>query len=253
MRMNGNIIDTHAHLNELDGLHSELAKARRAGIAGIIGVGMDLSSNRRILEIAEEHPGFVFPAIGYHPWEIRTAEIDATLVFLEENIDRCVAIGEVGLDYKARVKKTLQREVFTEIIMLAVRHKKILILHCRYSHQRVFSMISDGAVEKAIFHWYTGSLDFLGSILDAGYFISATPALVYSPPHQEAIRNAPLERILIETDCPVSYQGRKAGPRAIFTSLREVARIKAMPESTIAAVTGKNATALFGLASWGLA
>lgn len=241
------LIDGHAHLNELKDIPGDFARAKDTGVTAIIGVGMDLASNKRILALADEYPGFVFPAIGFHPWEIRKNEIDDTLSFLEENIHRCVALGEVGLDYKARIKKDLQRDVFREIITLAVRYDKILILHCRYSHQRVFSMITDGGVRRAVFHWYTGSRGLLHNIIDAGYYISATPALQYSPPHQEAVREAPIERILIETDCPVEYQGKASRPSDILITAGETARIKGLTLAEIARITTENTKALYNL------
>ena len=159
------LIDGHAHLNELPDILQDLETARERGVAAVIGVGMDVASNRRILEIARAHPGFVFPAVGYHPWEIRRDNMDDTLAFVEAHLAECVALGEVGLDYKAKVNKNLQREVLHEIITLAVTYDKVLILHCRYSHQRVFDMIAKGGVKQAVFHWYTGSPDLLVRIL----------------------------------------------------------------------------------------
>jgi len=241
------LIDAHAHLNELEELEQDLEEARQQGVSAIVGVGMDLHSNQRILSAAEENPGFVFPAIGYHPWEIKKQEINETLAFVEENIERCVAIGEVGLDYKAKVKKRLQKDVFSEMINISVQCNKTMILHCRYSHQRVFSMISDMGAKKAVFHWYVGPLDLLREIIDSGHYISATPALMYSPPHQDAVRAAPLERILLETDCPVSYQGRVSRPSDVRITLREVAKIKGLSPENVAERTTQNAKGLFGL------
>ncbi|MCD6153699.1 MAG: TatD family hydrolase [Syntrophobacterales bacterium] len=241
------LIDGHAHLNELKDLQRDLKDAKDAGVRAIVGMGMDLESNRGILDIAADNPGFVFPAIGYHPWEIRNPEIETTLAFIEKNIESCVAIGEAGLDYKARVKKALQKEVFQEIIQLSARYRKILILHCRYSHQRVFSMITTGGVKKAVFHWYTGTLDLLEEIIAAGYYVSATPALLYSFPHQQAIKKAPLERVLLETDCPVSYQGRESRPSDVRITLREVARIKGLSLEEVALITTQNAIELYEL------
>ena len=241
------LIDGHAHLNELNDIPGDFVRARDIGVTAIIGVGMDLESNKRILALAGEYPGFVFPAIGFHPWEIRKHEIDETLSFLESNILRCVAFGEVGLDYKARVKKDLQRDVFREIIALAVRFDKILILHCRYAHQRVFSMITDGGVGRAVFHWYTGSRELLHNIIDSGYYISATPALQYSPPHQEAIREAPIEKILLETDCPVEYQGKASHPADVMITARETARVKGLSLTEVVHITTENAKVLYKL------
>lgn len=71
---------------------SVMWEARRDGVSAIVAVGMDLESNRKILDISEENPNFVFPAIGYHPWEIKRAEIEKNLSFVEENIERCIAV-----------------------------------------------------------------------------------------------------------------------------------------------------------------
>jgi TatD DNase family protein len=240
MIQNLSIIDGHAHLNELENPRHEFGKAKRAGVKAIIGVGMEVASNRRILELAAEYPGFVFPAIGYHPWEIQEEEIEKNLGFVEENIGGCVALGEVGVDYKAKMKKPIQRRVFVEIIKIANRYDKPLILHCRYSHQRVFSMILEAGVKRAVFHWYNASLELLQEILSSGYYVSATPALRYSPYHQEAMKEAPIERILVETDCPVSFEDKDSRPSDVVVTVQELARIKGMPALEVADATFRN-------------
>ncbi|MEA3471408.1 MAG: TatD family hydrolase [Thermodesulfobacteriota bacterium] len=247
MSKNLSIIDGHAHLNEIENLGHEFDRAKRAGVKAIIGVGMDIESNRRILEIAGEYPGFVFPAIGYHPWEIREEEIERNLAFVEKNISSCTALGEVGVDYKAKIKKPTQRRVFGEIIKIAKRYDKPLILHCRYSHQRVFSMILEAGVKRAVFHWYNASLDLLQEIVSSGYYVSATPALRYSPPHQEAMREAPIERILVETDCPVSFDKKESRPSDVVVTVNELARIKGMPVSEVADATFRNTVDFYEL------
>jgi len=251
MRPPFRLIDGHAHLNELDDAGTALAEARDAGVRAIIGVGMDVPSNRAILALAAAHPSFVFPAIGYHPWEIRGEEIEETLAFLEAHIHECVAVGEVGLDYKAKVKKPRQRAVFERVIDLAVQSDKPLILHCRYSHARALAMILEGGVKRAVFHWYTGSLELLDEILAAGYCISATPALRYSSPHREAVRHAPLDRILIETDCPVEYEGIRSRPRDVLTTAREVAEIQGVSLAEAANLTSRNAVDFYRLSGPG--
>jgi len=240
------VIDTHAHLDELPDLPQALEEARKVGVEAIVAVGMDLTSNRRTLAIASEYPGFVFAAIGYHPWEIRPDEVSETLAFIDENLGRSVALGEVGLDYKARVKKELQREVFGRLIEMALRHRRPLILHCRYSHRRVLSMVREAGVKEAVFHWYTGPLELLEEILEAGYYISATPALTYSPPHRAAVAEVPIDRLLLETDTPVAYRGLEARPHHVALTLREVSRIKGLPPEEVARQSTENALRLFG-------
>jgi TatD DNase family protein len=108
-------------------------------------------------------------------------------------------------------------------------------------------MVKERRIEKAVFHWYSGSIDLLDEILSRGYFISATPALVYSPPHQEAIKRAPIEKVLLETDTPVKYQGKEAKPKDVRVSLGEVARLKDMDRSIVAEQTTANASQFFGI------
>ena len=108
-------------------------------------------------------------------------------------------------------------------------------------------MVKEMKIERAVFHWYSGSLVLLDEILSRGYYISATPALVYSPPHREAIKRAPIERILLETDTPVSYQGKEARPKDVQVSLKEVARLKKLDPSTVTEQTTANASRFFGI------
>jgi TatD DNase family protein len=226
------LVDGHAHLEELTDLPESLQEAKEAGVCGILAVGMDIESNKKILQIAEANARYVYPALGYHPWRIK-----------EEG----VALGEVGLDYRIKVKKDLQWRVFEELLDIAFESNKPIILHCRYSHRRVFEMVKEKRIEKAVFHWYSGSIALLDEILSRGYFISATPALVYSPPHQEAIKRTPIEKILLETDTPVSYQGREARPKDVQVSLGEVARLKKLDRLMVAEQTTANASRLFGI------
>jgi TatD DNase family protein len=241
------LIDVHAHLDQLEDIDYALQEAERAGVKGIIGVGVNKESNRRILEIAEVAPRFVYPALGYHPWEMKEEETEENVSFIREHVAGCVAFGEIGLDYKVKVKKDLQRVVLDELLSIAHQSEKPIILHCRYSHKRALEMVMEKGIKRAVFHWYSGPIDLLKEILGHGFFISATPALAYSPPHQEAVKKAPLERILLETDSPVSYQGKKAKPKDVRISLEEVARLKGLDLEAVAKQTTANACLLFGI------
>ena len=239
------LVDSHAHLEELDDLSESLREAKAAGVCGIIAVGMDIESNKKIFNIAEANPQFVYAALGYHPWEIKEEEVEANLSFIQDHIEEGVALGEIGLDYKIKVKKELQWKVFGELLDIALESNKPVIIHCRYSHRRAFEMVREKKIKRAVFHWYSGSVDLLDEILSMGYFISATPALVYSPPHQEAIRRAPLERILLETDTPVSYQGKESRPKDVQITLQEVAQLKRLDPNIVSGQTTTNASQFF--------
>jgi len=241
------LVDCHAHLEQVDDLTRSLREAKEAGVCGIVAVGMDIESNRRVLQIAGANARYVYPALGYHPWEIKEEEAEANLSFIRDHVEEGVALGEIGLDYRIKVKKDLQWIVFGKLLDIAGEFNKPIIIHCRYSHKRTFEMVKEKKIEMAVFHWYSGSVDLLEEILSTGYFISATPALVYSPPHQAAIRRAPIERILLETDTPVSYQGKEVRPKDVVVSLEEVARLKNLDPSTVAKQTTANASRFFGI------
>ena len=239
------LIDAHAHLDELADLTESLQEAETAGVHGIVAVGMDVDSNRKVLQIARANPGHVYPALGYHPWEIREEAVEANLSFIRDHVEEGVALGEIGLDYKIKVKKELQWRVFGELLDMALESDRPVIVHCRFSHRRAFEMVKERKVKRAVFHWYSGPVDLLDKILSVGCFISATPALVYSPPHREAIQRAPIERILLETDTPVNYQGREARPKDLRVSLEEVAKLKRLEPSLVAMQTTANASEFF--------
>jgi len=239
------LIDAHAHLDELADLTESLQEAKAAGVHGIVAVGMGVESNRKVLQIAEANPRHVYPALGYHPWEIKEKEVQVNLSFIRDHVEEGVALGEIGLDYKVKVKKELQWRVFGELLDMAFESDKPVIVHCRFSHRRAFEMVRERKIKRAVFHWYSGPVDLLDKILAMGYFISATPALVYSPPHREAIQRAPIERILLETDTPVSYERREARPKDVRVSLEEVAKLKRLEPSLVAMQTTANASEFF--------
>jgi TatD DNase family protein len=239
------LVDGHAHLSELSDLSESFREARAAGVRGIVAVGMDIESNKRILQIAEANIQFVYPAIGYHPWQVRGEKVETNLSFIRDHVKKCVGLGEIGLDYKIKVKKELQWRVFGELLDIALESDKPVIVHCRFSHRRAFEMVRERRIKRAVFHWYSGPPRLLDEILEAGYLISATPALAYSPPHQEAIKLAPIERILLETDTPVSYQGRESRPKDVRITLEEVSRLKKLDPSLVSEQTTKNASRFF--------
>lgn len=239
------LIDTHAHLDELNNLSKILKEAKEAGVRGIIAVGSDVESNKKILEISIGNPAYVYPAIGYHPWNIKDEEVEENLSFIQSHVNDCVALGEIGLDYKIKVKKELQQRVFEELLNIAYRFDKAIIVHCRYSHRQTLKRIMDKKIRRAVFHWYSGPLDLLDEILAEGYFISATPALTYSPPHREAIQRTPLERILLETDSPVSYQGVESSPKDVRITLEQVGILKRLDLSIVSKQTIANASHFF--------
>lgn len=247
------LIDSHAHLEELDGLDSAIDRARQTGLVAIVAVGSDHQSNNRVLDIAAKYPGFVHPALGLHPGILHQADpsLEHELHFIEDHLDQAVGIGEVGLDYHKRVLsstgKDRQHTVFGMLLSLGRKHRKPVIIHSRYAWRDSFALTKEASVERAVFHWYTGPGNVLKEILDAGYFVSATLATEYHAEHRRAVKEAPLERLLLETDCPVVYQGHRSEPADVARSLQAAAGLKELPMEAVAERTTQNAVGLFGL------
>lgn len=250
------IIDTHAHLDEIENLDVVIEQAKKAGLEAIIAVGSNLASNRKTLEIAARYPGFVYPALGWHPWYVKESEIDANLDFIKDNIERAVGIGEVGLDYHKRVRavaeKDLQRKVLRELLKIAGNHNKPALIHSRYAWRDAFDLVKEAGLTKAVFHWYTGTSSVLREIIAGGYYISVTPAVAYHEEPRRAVKETPPGLLLLETDSPVTYaRGREgefvSSPADAVRSLRGAAALKGLSEDDIAAATTENARRLFGL------
>ena len=249
------LIDTHAHLDEVEDLAVSIRNALDVGVVAIVAVGTGYDSNQRVLELAQQYRRLVYPALGLHPWQLGSMEpstVERTLYQIEENESQAVAIGEVGLDYdkrvKERVSKDRQQAVFGEVLGLARKHQKPPLVHSRYSWKDALVLTIQAGIKEAVFHWYTGPSSVLREIIAREYFISATPASEYHAEHRRAVREAPLRNLLLETDSPVQY-GRESryvsAPGDVRRSLSAVAAIKGMEESALAEQTTQNSLRLF--------
>jgi len=251
------LIDTHAHLDELKSLDLMLEEAQKNGIIAIVAVGSDYRSNMEILKISQRYCSFVYPALGLHPWRLanlKSSQIDENLGFIERNIAVAIAIGEIGLDYDKRVVKVapkeLQKKVLEHLLDLAKKYAKPAIIHSRYAWKDSFQLVRDAGIDKVVFHWFTGFSSVLRDIVTSGYFISATPAAEYHEEHRRAVKETPLDKLFLETDCPVTY-GREAKyeskPADVLRSLKAVAQLKEIGEAAIAEQTTRNAIDFFSL------
>jgi len=262
-----NLIDCHAHLDEFDDPGPVLERAAAAGVSGIVGVGIDTATSRRILEISRRYPSpEIVPAIGLYPDEVTEAEIASILELIDENHSELAALGEIGLDYWVRELrkkapgrervKALQQEAFRLQLKKANEYSLVPIVHSRGAWADALRLVEEEGVGRAIFHWYTGPLEVLEGIIAAGHYISATPAAAGSPELRAVLAAAPLERIVLETDCPVP---RRVGeeriptePADVVYSLRALAALKDVSESEAARVAGETARRLFSPAGRGL-
>ncbi len=246
MRETLRLIDTHAHLDEFTDLDTILERAKKSGIVAIIAVGQGHTSNKKTLKLSQKYSEYVFPALGIHPWADES-EVESEIAFIKNEIDNCVAIGEIGLDYWIKKDKEVQINVFKKLLELAVKKDKPVSIHTRGSWEEAYHLVQESSVRKAVFHWYSGPVEILYKIVDKGYYVSATPATEYSKAHREVLRNTPLESLLLETDSPVKYKSVEAEPSTVIKTLELVAALKEVSEEVVSETTTENATELFQL------
>jgi TatD DNase family protein len=251
------LIDTHCHLDEIENLDFVLEQAREVGVTGIIAVGINYETNQKVLELSDKYSDMVYPALGLHPQELPEmddTEVERTLTQIEEYIDKAVAVGEIGLDYHKRIRaeasKERQQAVLRDVILLAKKFDKPVSIHSRYAWKDALTIATEVRIKDAVFHWYTGPSSMLSDLLAKGYYVSATPAAEYHSEHRRAVREAPLEKLFLETDSPVSY-GREdrytAAPKDVVRSLNAASGITGVDKESLAEQTTKNAILFFRL------
>ena len=247
------LVDTHAHLSDLEDREGVIRRAREVGIEAIVAVGSNLETSRATLGWADDFGGYVHPAVGIHPTEWMGDDVAETLRFIDAHVHRCVAVGEIGLDYwnreakRSEDVKERQRGIYVQQLRIAVEHGKPASVHGRGAWEDTLRLAREHGPDRIIFHWFSGPLDILEEVLDSGYMISATPAAEFSRDHRAALVEAPLESIVIETDSPVSYHGKRAEPADIILTLRSLADLKGVSEDEVAKVTTLNAERFFRL------
>jgi TatD DNase family protein len=254
-----NLIDSHVHLDQLEDIQSALIRAKDAGVCAVVAVGIDYISCVKLTEIIKSsYATRVFIALGMHPSEINENQIGPILNLIQDNIKEIVAIGEIGLDYwykpakKDKSKKEQQKQVFRTQLQIAKKYGKPVSIHSRGAWNDCLNICLEEKIEKAIFHWYSGPLDILNKLLANNYFISATPSLAYSPQHRDAVKQVPLESLLIETDAPVYFGkpqmgGFRAEPKDVNKTLELVSELKNEAKDKILEQTARNAQDFFGI------
>ena len=251
------LVDTHAHLDELEDPGPAIERAKGAGVEAILSMGQDLDSNIKTFKLASAYPCFIYPAIGLHPWSLGNMSpniLEENIAFIRDNLGSALALGEVGLDYDKRVLKGAgkeqQKEVLKRLLELAAEFDKPVSFHSRYAWKDSLQTVNESGVRRLVFHWYTGFSSTLAGLIEGGYYISATPAAEYHDEHRRAIREAPVERLLLETDCPVHY-GReekyRSEPADLLRSLKAAAAIKGISPDELSSIVRENTTRLFGI------
>ena len=252
------MIDSHAHLTAKQyrgDLAAVLRRAKEAGVKCIINVGFDLDSSADGIHLADVHEN-IFVAAGVHPHDARTLDADA-ISRLEELADhpKVVAIGEIGLDfYRNLSPRRFQERAFRQQIGLARKKDLPIIVHDREAHRRTMEILKEERVTWGVLHCFSGDLNLARQGLELGLYISFAGPITYdSRKAGEIIRRIPVDRLLIETDCPyltpVPFRGKRNEPAYLKYVLARVAEILGRPEDELDRLTETNTRELFRLPS----
>ncbi len=248
--------DSHGHLDDraFDADRYEVAaRFSDRGVVGMIDVGSSAESLEKAREIAERCPNIFFSA-GIHPSECG----DLDMSFLEKikdlylNHPKCVAIGEIGLDYHYDdVPKEIQREWFEAQCALAKELDAPVIIHDREAHAECLEMVKKYG-NSGVFHCFSGSAEMAKELVKMGFYISFTGVLTFKNARRaiEAAEVVPLDRLMIETDCPYMapepHRGTRNDPTFVPIICETLARIKGVSVEEAAKATFENAKRLFG-------
>ncbi len=252
------LVDSHAHLDGgqfAKDLDETVERAKNNGISHILTIGCDLESSIKSINVAESYDN-IFAAVGVHPHDAREIN-NATLEKLESMLShpKVVALGEIGLDYyRDRSPRETQRLAFRQQIQLAKKVGKPIIVHDRDAHDDVIEILRDENAKEVggVLHCFSGDSKMAKQCLDLGFYLSFTGTITY--PKNEAIReiisHIPIDRMLIETDCPYlspqKFRGKRNEPSYVRYTAEKLAEIKQLTVEDVARVTSRNCYNLFG-------
>ena len=253
--------DTHAHLDDeqFDADREELIeRMQREGIRPCMTVGANMHMNRIAVELAQRYAGYLYAAVGLHPNDADELN-DDTMAQLKEwmRLPRVRAWGEIGLDYhyEDSPSRQVQQEAFAAQLDAARQADKPVILHIREAHGDALAMLRErrGSLPRGVVHCYSGSWESAQEYLELGFHISFTGSVTF----KNAVKLAavsdriPLERLMIETDCPymapVPLRGRRNDPCNVKLIAQFLAGRRGMDVEELARVTRENGLKLFGI------
>lgn len=253
-------IDTHCHLNfpQYDPDRAMvIGNAKKAGVKQCINPGVDLFSSTQAVELAQKHPGVVFAAIGFHPYEAQhDSEINNLYKLYNDYKNYIIAIGEIGLDYhqykgeKAEGKKQNQKILFEEQLHLALSNDLPVIMHCRDAYEDFFDVLDSlPRTPRGVIHCFSGGLQELRMAADRKFFVGIDGNVTYSKQLAMIVPHIPLSMLLLETDAPfltpVPHRGTRNEPKYIPLVAHEIAKLLNVSAKEVQETTSANARKLF--------
>ncbi|RPF51189.1 TatD family hydrolase [Aquisalibacillus elongatus] len=253
------LFDTHVHLNAdqfMEDRDEVIQRALDTGVTQMVVVGFDRKTIPLALEIAEQYD-FIYAAVGWHPVDAIDMT-DEDLDWIEELSDhpKVVAIGEMGLDYHwDKSPHDVQKEVFRKQIQLAKKVNMPIIIHNREATEDIVQILKEEHAEECggIMHCYNDVVDYAKECLDLGFYISLGGPVTFKNAKDPKVvaEEVPLDRLLIETDCPFlaphPNRGKRNEPAYVKLVAEKIAELKGISLEEVASHTTQNAKKVFSI------
>ena len=250
------LFDTHAHMDDRafdEDREVLLARLPEQGIGLLMNPGCSLASSRDAVALAARYD-YIYAAVGSHPDaadEVTPAVLDEYRMLCKQN-PKVRAIGEIGLDYHYEdVPRQRQQEAFRAQMGLAAELTLPVIVHEREAHEDGMRIVEEFPSVKGVFHCYSGSAEMAKWLVSRGWYIGFTGVLTFKNARKavEAAASIPLDRIVLETDCPYMspepFRGRRNDPGRLYRMAEALAQIRDLPVEKIHEITMENGKRLY--------
>lgn len=249
-----NIFDTHAHYDDEkfdEDRESLLESLPSKGVVNIINCGCDLQSSLKSIEFTEKYDYF-YCAVGIHPSNITDTSYEELEKIKElYRRDKCVAVGEIGLEYHYDfVPKDLQLDIFEKQLRLANELDLPVIVHDREAHEDTINLLKKYK-PKGVVHCFSGSVEMAKEVLNLGMYIGLGGAVTFKNARKplEVAEYLPSDRLLLETDCPymspVPFRGQRNSSDLIAFSAKKIAEVRNTDTQQLINIAAENAHRLF--------
>ena len=250
------LFDTHAHLDDraFDEDREQLLCGLAArGTSLVMNPGCSLESSENAVALANRYP-WIYAAVGSHPDvadEVNDAVLERYRRLAAEN-PKVKAIGEIGIDYHYEdIPRELQLKAFRMQMALARKLGLPVIVHEREAHEDGMKVVKEFPEVKGVFHCYSGSAEMARQLVDLGWYIGFTGVLTFKNARKaiETAQSIPLERIVLETDCPymapVPFRGKRNDPGYLCYMAEKLAQIRGLSVEEISHITAENGKRLY--------
>jgi TatD DNase family protein len=258
IKINYDIFDSHAHYDDEDFNEDRdevISEIKRNNVIGVLNCGSTLEGARKSFELAQKYE-FFYAAVGIHPEYANV--LDASVV--EELRDmakseKVRAIGEIGLDYywEENPPRDIQKSAFREQMKLAEELNLPVVIHDRDAHEDTLNILKEFPKVKGVVHCFSGSVEFAKECIKLGYYIGITGVVTFKNAKKivEVVKEIPLDKLLVETDCPymapVPFRGKRNKSDYIRYVIEEMAKIKSETPYNISKESIKNVKSLLNL------